>query len=265
MKSFWKLLFTGILCIVVLGIVSLFGFELRKKIPWLTAATVVVDGGIVAGFYKIILDTLKAANELQKTGLEIEKLRREQAEKERTEQKENARIVAPTFEQIEKCSKLATPRRWAMRGTLLLIVCTVGAVSSLLWTSHQVPLAEKLYHKSPNVETSPADHLQWKLPPAFRCETGTLFITDRNILIYESDSIHEAGIRVIIPTEGQVQSIVLTRVPPHDKIHSLYSSPPIDSHEFIVNDNTVFAIEKLDGTIITRCIVFPPGVQTLPY
>jgi hypothetical protein len=90
-RDFWKAIFTGVLCLIVVGSLSAVAFYLRRELPWLSAATVVADAGIIFGFYKLILDTTKTANDLRKSSLEIESLRLE-IDKKKKEAERTGRI-----------------------------------------------------------------------------------------------------------------------------------------------------------------------------
>ena len=102
MKDTWKAIATGAICLLLLGVLSALGFVLMKKVPWLSAAVVVADFGIIFGGYKMILETVKSANDLKKVALENEKLKLEIEEKKSIAEKANAYVKVATLEEIEK-------------------------------------------------------------------------------------------------------------------------------------------------------------------
>ena len=106
MRDMWKAIATGAICLLLLGAVSALGFVLMKDVPWLSAAAVVADFGIIFGGYKMILETVKSANDFKKVALENEKLKLEIEEKKSIAEKANAYVTVATLEEIEK---YATP------------------------------------------------------------------------------------------------------------------------------------------------------------
>jgi hypothetical protein len=98
----WRVIFVGLICLLLTVVVGTLGFILRDQSPWFPAVSLVADFGIVFGGLKTVLDTTKIANELRKMGFEVEKLRLEIEEKKKAAQKESAYVAVATLEDIKE-------------------------------------------------------------------------------------------------------------------------------------------------------------------
>jgi hypothetical protein len=97
---------TGAVCLILVGTLSFVGFELRKQLPSLFPASVVINLAVLYTGYKVIMTTLKNAADLRKAGLEIRKLQLEITEKEEAAKKADSRIVSVTLDEIKEYGNL---------------------------------------------------------------------------------------------------------------------------------------------------------------
>ncbi|MGA8672914.1 MAG: hypothetical protein WB679_23775 [Terracidiphilus sp.] len=213
MKNLWRILFTGGLCLLVLGGISVLGFVMWKEIPLLSAAAVVADGGIVFGFYKVVLDTVDAANKLENVGLENQKLRLEIEEKKAAAEKVGAHVVPATWGDIEKYASLRPNQSARYKGArlasggaafLTLFVAAVVFYSSLKSSDGGGEVGETSRAPQTTIEGKAAEIVKTEesLYPKTVCGKGTLDINPSGFISFWSDSALKVNLTFVLSDKG---------------------------------------------------------------
>jgi hypothetical protein len=98
----WRVIFIGVVCVLLTLVVTIIAIDIRQQYPGFFTAAIVLDFGIVLGGVKTILETTKTAEELVKLGFDVQKLQLEIRKMQRAEERDGARVVIPTDEQVEQ-------------------------------------------------------------------------------------------------------------------------------------------------------------------
>jgi hypothetical protein len=98
----WRATFIGAVCLLLVLTITMFGIGVRAEAPGWFKGALFLDFLIVLGGVKTIIDTTKAAGDIVRLGVEVQKTQLEIRNLRRAEERDGARIVIPTNEQVER-------------------------------------------------------------------------------------------------------------------------------------------------------------------
>ena len=107
----WRIIITGAIFLLLAVLLAICGIALKDKFPLLPVMVIGANVVVILTGWKTILDMVqttkslrKLESDLEKQGLEIEKLRLEIADKKKTAQKKDAYVEVATFAHVTKYS-----------------------------------------------------------------------------------------------------------------------------------------------------------------
>jgi hypothetical protein len=245
-KNLSKLLITAVLYFIALVTISGLGFVLRKEVPKFAGA-VIADAVLILALYSTLLKTIKGMNELEKVGLENQKLQLEIAEKETAKSRQAARIVVPTSDDIEKYSK-----RSAARGTGIVVLGALLLVSVSLMNRDIIDR---------EIQLSPIGAAKRAFPPvSATCDTGNLKDVYGEFIVFSDKDVPEKNLRLIISGDHR-ESIDLIYRQTNAKGERVFLGVigGINVSSFSTGE-----IQRDDGRVLTRCVLYETQGDEIP-
>jgi hypothetical protein len=243
---------------------SILGFALRKEIPLLSAAAVVADGGIIFAFYKVALDTIKAANDLENVGLENQKLRFEIEEKRAAAEKAGAYVVVATLEQIQAYApppnlreRRYRSRNWVPGGGAAVLTLFLGLSLSLFYAldrKEHLMNVEQPMHEPTGKELEGSRRetalMEGKLYPKIECGEGTLGVNPFGYISFSSKSAHGTTLRFFLSNKGSTLTIPLSLTESNSSGERIFSGENLD---ITIPTSGAIIIKDAKGKIVTAC------------